>query len=158
MDDCAIRYSLPARSFSSFVFGCQSRSQWSKIGYTHIGLESLLAKQTLDSTLLEVVDRYWARFFGCAPEALRSDTTHWRWRADSDSSNMPRALPSDLPRPIAKEPAKQLDASDYRSGVTTSEKAPLLTEIGWFKPISSSNCPVCDLNLFRVMNPPVIHD
>jgi hypothetical protein len=28
----------------------------------------------LDSALLEVVDRYWARFFGCAPEALRSDT------------------------------------------------------------------------------------
>lgn len=29
---------------------------------------------SLDSALLEVVDRYWARFFGCAPEALRSDT------------------------------------------------------------------------------------
>ena len=29
---------------------------------------------SLDSVLLEVVDRYWARFFGCAPEALRSET------------------------------------------------------------------------------------
>jgi RimJ/RimL family protein N-acetyltransferase len=29
---------------------------------------------SMDSALLEVVDRYWAQFFGCAPEALRSDT------------------------------------------------------------------------------------
>ena len=29
---------------------------------------------SLDSALLEVVDRYWAGFFDCAPEALRSDT------------------------------------------------------------------------------------
>jgi hypothetical protein len=28
-----------------------------------------------DSGLLEVVDRYWARFLGCAPETLRSNTT-----------------------------------------------------------------------------------
>lgn len=29
---------------------------------------------SLDPALLEVVDRYWARFFGCAPAVLRSDT------------------------------------------------------------------------------------
>ena len=29
---------------------------------------------SLDPALLELVDRYWARFFGCAPQALRSDT------------------------------------------------------------------------------------
>jgi RimJ/RimL family protein N-acetyltransferase len=35
---------------------------------------SIAPVSSLDSALLEVVDRYWARFFDCAPEALRSDT------------------------------------------------------------------------------------
>jgi hypothetical protein len=29
---------------------------------------------SLDSSVLKLVDSYWAEFFGCAPEALRTDT------------------------------------------------------------------------------------
>src|ERR1700722_2232814 len=32
------------------------------------------ALSSLDSSLLELVDFYWAQFFGCVPEALRADT------------------------------------------------------------------------------------
>jgi RimJ/RimL family protein N-acetyltransferase len=34
----------------------------------------IVSVSLLDSALLEAVDRYWARFLGCAPEALRSNT------------------------------------------------------------------------------------
>ena len=38
---------------------------------------------SLDPVLMKVVDRYWARFFGCAPEALRSETAQLGVHTDS---------------------------------------------------------------------------
>jgi hypothetical protein len=34
----------------------------------------MAALSSLDSSLLKLVDSYWAQFFGCVPEALRTDT------------------------------------------------------------------------------------
>ena len=36
--------------------------------------EGRAALSSLDSSLLKLVDSYWAQFFGCVPEALRTDT------------------------------------------------------------------------------------
>ena len=57
----------------------QTASEWS-FGFgvlrerVHLKARPPAALSSLDSSLVKLVDSYWAQFFGCPPEALRSDT------------------------------------------------------------------------------------